>query len=254
MPIDGNKKVGRICKVCQQTLPKDQFGPVPRNKDGLSWRCKSCHKKYMAQYYKDNVGKLKTGHKKWLENNIQHVEEYRKEYNLKNVVQIRIRSKEQHKRYYVQHKEQIRERGLQYQQGTIDQRREQRKKYAQCNVVQLKIKRKKYYRLNKVQIRAKQKKYYKNNPEIFFAGKAKRRAALLQRTPKWLTPKQLQQIKDFYINCPEGMTVDHIYPLQGEYISGLHHPDNLQYLTKSENCSKQNSCPMIDKYWEINSD
>ena len=64
--------------------------------------------------------------------------------------------------------------------------------------------------------------------------------AKLQHTPKWLTKEQEQQIKDFYINCPKGMAVDHIYPLQGKYVSGLHHPDNLQYLTRSENSSKNN--------------
>ena len=74
-------------------------------------------------------------------------------------------------------------------------------------------------------------------------------AIKLQRLPKWLTEEQLQQIKDFYVNCPQGMTVDHIYPLQGRYVSGLHHPDNLQYLTKSANSRKYNNCPEIDDLW-----
>ncbi|KKM26739.1 hypothetical protein LCGC14_1581670 [marine sediment metagenome] len=91
------------------------------------------------------------------------------------------------------------------------------------------------------------KEYHKNNRTLLNAAAARRRAAVLQRTPKWLTSAQLQQIKDFYINCPVGMVVDHIIPLQGKYISGLHHPDNLQYLTKSENCKKGNkyltTCP-----------
>lgn len=65
----------------------------------------------------------------------------------------------------------------------------------------------------------------------------KRYTAKLQRTPVWA---DLNKIKEIYANCPPGYEVDHIIPLQGELVSGLHVPNNLQYLTKSENCSKGN--------------
>ncbi len=65
----------------------------------------------------------------------------------------------------------------------------------------------------------------------------KRRAAKLQRTPKW---SNLKKIKQFYLNCPKGYHVDHIIPLQGTNISGLHVLNNLQYLTKLENSIKGN--------------
>jgi 5-methylcytosine-specific restriction endonuclease McrA len=50
----------------------------------------------------------------------------------------------------------------------------------------------------------------------------------------------LDKIRDFYINCPKGMTVDHIIPLQGTIVSGLHVLSNLQYLTREENSRKNN--------------
>jgi len=66
---------------------------------------------------------------------------------------------------------------------------------------------------------------------------AKRRASKLSRTPKWAN---LDKIKEIYLNCPEGYHVDHIIPLQGKLVSGLHVPENLQYLPAHENLSKSN--------------
>jgi 5-methylcytosine-specific restriction endonuclease McrA len=45
----------------------------------------------------------------------------------------------------------------------------------------------------------------------------------------------MELIREIYLNCPEGYEVDHIIPISK---GGLHHQDNLQYLTISENRSK----------------
>ena len=66
---------------------------------------------------------------------------------------------------------------------------------------------------------------------------SKRRASKLQRTVPW---SNLEEIANFYKACPKGLEVDHIIPLQGKYVSGLHVLNNLQYLTKSQNSSKGN--------------
>lgn len=44
-------------------------------------------------------------------------------------------------------------------------------------------------------------------------------------------------IKQIYENCPADMEVDHIIPVS---LGGLHHQDNLQYLTPDENKRKGN--------------
>jgi hypothetical protein len=76
---------------------------------------------------------------------------------------------------------------------------------------------------------------------------AKRKANKLNATPSWA---DLQKIKEIYDNCPEGYHVDHIIPLQGMYVCGLHVENNLQYLSASENTSKGNKY----KYWWENED
>ena len=74
-----------------------------------------------------------------------------------------------------------------------------------------------------------------------------RRAKKLNATPKWLTKQQLNNIKALYLKCSvlkilTGIMyhVDHIIPLQGKDVSGLHVPWNLQILPWYENVSKGN--------------
>ncbi len=65
----------------------------------------------------------------------------------------------------------------------------------------------------------------------------RRIAAQLQRTPAWADQ---QAIKQVYLNCPDGFEVDHIIPLRGKLVSGLHIANNLQYLTPEDNMKKLN--------------
>ena len=96
---------------------------------------------------------------------------------------------------------------------------------------------KKFYAENReVQIQ-RALKFKRENPGLNTQHERKRQAAKLQRVPKWA---DLEAIKLFYKNCPAGMTVDHIIPLQGKIVSGLHVANNLQYLTRKENAAKNN--------------
>lgn len=83
--------------------------------------------------------------------------------------------------------------------------------------------------------RAKSKEHYSNNKAAYAAKDIVRR-----RTIKDRTFGSEPHINNVYRNCPIGYHVDHIVPLQGELVSGLHVWWNLQYLTASENISKHN--------------
>ena len=77
------------------------------------------------------------------------------------------------------------------------------------------------------------------------ASSAKRRAALLQRTPSWLTEDDLWLISEAYELAALrskmlgfSWHVDHIIPLQGKNVSGLHVPSNLQVIPSVDNLKK----------------
>lgn len=76
-----------------------------------------------------------------------------------------------------------------------------------------------------------------NNPKHHNALTTAHKKVVKQRTPAWAN---LQKIVEFYKNCPEGYQVDHIIPLRGKKVSGLHVVENLQYLTAKENRNKSN--------------
>lgn len=105
----------------------------------------------------------------------------------------------------------------------------------------------KYYQANKEARNEYQRKYYQENPDKFNARNARRRASKIQRTPHWLTEDEHWLIKEAYTlaKLREKVTgikwdVDHLVPLQGDIVSGLHVPWNLQVIPESENRSKHN--------------
>lgn len=77
----------------------------------------------------------------------------------------------------------------------------------------------------------------KNNTEYQREYQKRRKALKLSRVPKWA---DLEKIKEIYNSCPEGYHVDHIVPLQGEFVSGLHVEYNLQHLLAKDNLIKSN--------------
>jgi hypothetical protein len=85
------------------------------------------------------------------------------------------------------------------------------------------------------------------NPHLNAAKEAKRRSHKLKASPPWLKPEHLAQIKRTYklrdvISEVTGIKyhVDHIVPLQGKNVCGLHVPWNLRVIPAKDNLSKGN--------------
>jgi len=91
------------------------------------------------------------------------------------------------------------------------------------------------------------KKARQTKPEVFNQKSRTRQANQLKRMPKWLSKLQKQHIQMFYTSAKQlqnelgiKMHVDHIIPLQGKLVSGLHVPWNLQVLSAVDNVKKSN--------------
>jgi 5-methylcytosine-specific restriction endonuclease McrA len=81
------------------------------------------------------------------------------------------------------------------------------------------------------------------NPERKTARNAKRKAALLNAIPSWVdmnAVKGMYQLAGVFRRIGLDMEVDHIVPLQGETVTGLHTHHNLQLMLGSKNTSKGN--------------
>ena len=97
----------------------------------------------------------------------------------------------------------------------------------------------------------KQKEYARksriNNSARVNAANSKRRTDKLNRTPKWLTKDDLWLIKEAHELAVLRTKlfgfkwhVDHIIPLKGKTVSGLHVPNNLQVIEGKLNIMKNN--------------
>lgn len=89
--------------------------------------------------------------------------------------------------------------------------------------------------------RAQKRAAYLRDKADYLARAGKRRAVLLRAMPLWLSDRQLLDIGEWYnLAASLGKVVDHIVPLQGKNVCGLHVGWNMQLLTDAENRSKGN--------------
>lgn len=188
------------CCNCKETKNPSEFYANKHMRDGLSVFCKKCH-------YKD----CKSRHKQLM----QDPEYAEKEKERRRV--YRVRTTEQRKQYMKEWRERNPNRAYEY------------------------------YLENKEAIQTYRKEYVEKNKDKILAKTRKRQAAKLNRTPKWVDAEELWLIEEAYAlaRLRTEMTgiywhVDHVIPLQGKLVSGLHTISNLQVIPALLNYKKNN--------------
>jgi hypothetical protein len=217
----------KTCSKCGKTKPLAEFGKVrgkPRNdcKECVNERSKQSYQrnkesvlKRCAEYRCANQDKVKAYMSKWYNENKEHVLNRCKEYNSRE--DVRIRESERQKAYYLANRDEIQDR------------------------------RKRYYEENPEAQKRRDEwltQYYEKNKPKFAAKALKRLAKKLQAIPPWADMDAIEAIykEAARVTAETGIPheVDHIIPLQGKSVSGLHVETNLRVITASANRSKGN--------------
>jgi hypothetical protein len=119
-------------------------------------------------------------------------------------------------------------------------------KYNTNNKVKLTKQKTDWEKQNNEKVIVARKKWRKNNSVKLAFNSNKRKLAKINRTPAWLNSGQLVEMEGVYDYCSAlrraGLDyhVDHIVPLRGKIVSGLHVPWNLQVIPGLENVRKGN--------------
>jgi hypothetical protein len=209
--------VTKICRVCNVEKDIDEFAvrKARGRKDGRRTECKSCTKLYKKDNYIKNVDVIAAKGKVYREANKEILKERKKKYYKDNKVELNKKAK----------------------------------KYYQRDKVAIKKKAVKWNRENKERRKEICSKYTKNNSHKANAMTADRRAKLHNATPEWSESKKITLLykKAKWLEALTGMKyhVDHVIPLKGKEVCGLHVWANLQILEASINIKKSNK---VDKY------
>ena len=132
-------------------------------------------------------------------------------------------------------------------QANRDEKLAKQRAYQQSNREVYRAASKKWREANPLMMRVCKDIWASKNPHKNAAAATRYYARKRKRSPLWLTADHHAEIEKYYAvaawlskNSGVKHAVDHIVPLHGENVCGLHVPWNLQVLTLSENSSKGN--------------
>jgi len=216
--------------------------------------CRICARIRSAEWYKNNL-KKDSPHKTHCVRGHERTPE-----NVNKSGGCKICSRENARKRYDPKK--AAEKGKKYRQNNPEKVKESSERYRKSNADKVKAARKLWIDRNRDKVYAQNRKsharckesrsaysvrYAKENMDKILSNVSKRKAAKANRTPSWLTDEQILEIRSFYTSSKQ-MTketgiehhVDHIVPLRGKLVSGLHVPWNLQVIPAEENRKKHN--------------
>lgn len=155
----------------------------------------------------------------------------------------RITSRKQ----YAKNPERSREYSKSWQAANPEQKRANNRAWEVANPEKTREKQRRRRARNPERHRAAVKAWFRANPGRRAAAFAEYRASKLDATPRWLTRTHRAQIAAVYseaarLSDETGVPhhVDHIVPLRGRMVCGLHVPWNLEAIPAIDNIRKSN--------------
>ena len=216
------------CRLCQLVKPLEGFPTRASAFDGRRTECRDCV----------NVAK-----KTWSLKNAEKIKEYNVSYKIRHPEKVREASRASCKKQRAKNPEKYRAAYKKWVQANPEKARAASANWVSKNPNWFK----KYMAENKEKLANKYKVWAKNNAGLVRAKTRRYQAAKLNATPSWLTAIHLAQIQEMYeiaiaLEMQTGIPhhVDHIHPLQGKELCGLHVPWNLQVLPWHDNIAKSN--------------
>lgn len=160
------------------------------------------------------------------------------------------RTKEYRAAYYVRHKQRLLEKSKKYRAANKEKVREYNSKYYSSRRCILSLTRKKQRELAAEKLKHSRRLYYQTHKAEKAASSKERSLRKKNRSPVWANKFFIDEA---YIlarvrSLATGIEwhVDHIVPIHGELVSGLHVEFNLQVIPSVENIRKSNSFNIME--------
>lgn len=156
-------------------------------------------------------------------------------------------SNEAVKKYQAKNTDAVHARNKKYRKQNLEKIKQWHQDWRKDNLAHDAERKRKYRLVNAEKVKAAYKRHYETNYVRMLAKRNKQHADKLKRTPVWLTDDDLWMIEQAYELAAlrtqlfqRAWHVDHVLPLRGKLVSGLHTPYNLQVILASENLRKSN--------------
>lgn len=208
---------------------RDVRGPVPKVRTPEELAAKRAAKaEYDREYRAKNAEKIRAEKAAWGKS------EVKKAYDKRWAEENREKSREIKRAW----KQRNPTADNDYRAANLDAFRAYRSAYYVANNERLRAKSAEWLARNPERAKATQRAHYAENRHVYIARARSRRTHLEQATPAWIDMSAVAKI--YKQAAEQGMHVDHIIPLKGKTVCGLHVETNLQLLTPKENLSKGN--------------